>query len=93
MHSLGRITCVSVKGKSSTQLTIVDGQQRNTTVILLLATIRDVALSRSDENFPFQFNLSKRRQVPFSGRLLTETTGTLVTTFYTPSLGLVYGPA
>lgn len=44
-HSLGRITC-AVGDSDDGRLLVIDGQQRNTTAILLLAAIRDVASAR-----------------------------------------------
>ncbi|GMH58997.1 hypothetical protein TrST_g10259 [Triparma strigata] len=40
-HSFGRITCVDAGGAG---LVVIDGQQRNTTCVLLLAACRDIAL-------------------------------------------------
>eukprot|EP00929_Paragymnodinium_shiwhaense_P052014 TRINITY_DN26088_c0_g1_i1.p1 TRINITY_DN26088_c0_g1~~TRINITY_DN26088_c0_g1_i1.p1 ORF type:complete len:475 (-),score=97.00 TRINITY_DN26088_c0_g1_i1:222-1646(-) len=48
MHSLGRITCVSDASQGDV-LIVVDGQQRNTTAVLLLAAIRDIASERNSE--------------------------------------------
>ena len=44
-HSLGRITCV----ETGEGLVVIDGQQRNTSCVLLLAAIRDVCLKHSLE--------------------------------------------
>ncbi|GMI47785.1 hypothetical protein TrCOL_g5866 [Triparma columacea] len=44
-HSLGRITCV----ETGEGLVVIDGQQRNTSCVLLLAAIRDVCLTQSRE--------------------------------------------
>lgn len=45
-HALGRITC-AVKPDSPYEGLVIDGQQRHTTCVLLLASLRDVMLQRN----------------------------------------------
>ena len=47
VHPLGRLTCV----ETEEGLVVIDGQQRNTTCIMLLAAVRDVALEVGCPNF------------------------------------------
>ena len=47
-HSLGRITCV-IGSADDGAVVVIDGQQRNTTSVLLLAAIRDVCHDRASD--------------------------------------------
>jgi len=48
LHQLGRITCAIEEGGQQRAI-VIDGQQRNTTCSLLLAAVRDIATTRSNE--------------------------------------------
>jgi hypothetical protein len=45
-HALGRITC-AVRPNGPSDVLVIDGQQRHTTCVLLLAALRDVAAARN----------------------------------------------
>eukprot|EP00511_Aplanochytrium_stocchinoi_P000048 CAMPEP_0204823026 /NCGR_PEP_ID=MMETSP1346-20131115/1195_1 /ASSEMBLY_ACC=CAM_ASM_000771 /TAXON_ID=215587 /ORGANISM="Aplanochytrium stocchinoi, Strain GSBS06" /LENGTH=332 /DNA_ID=CAMNT_0051949553 /DNA_START=283 /DNA_END=1281 /DNA_ORIENTATION=- len=49
LHSLGRVTCV-IDEKDDGRLLIIDGQQRNTTTIMLLSAIRDSVVSDDERS-------------------------------------------
>eukprot|EP00928_Gymnodinium_smaydae_P041490 TRINITY_DN28077_c0_g1_i1.p1 TRINITY_DN28077_c0_g1~~TRINITY_DN28077_c0_g1_i1.p1 ORF type:complete len:530 (+),score=46.74 TRINITY_DN28077_c0_g1_i1:50-1591(+) len=46
VHALGRLTCVRETSSKDGRLSVIDGQQRNTTCSLLLAAIRDILEKR-----------------------------------------------
>lgn len=66
-HALGRITCVRSNASGDGRLLVIDGQQRNTTCSLLLAAIRDVALSKHPGNDACQNLAGKLNSYLFPG--------------------------